>query len=92
MNPLTFIPRLFMASDHSPSLESLKNEIVQSCCATFHTEFQTKHSHPLWLNPSFFVSLPFKQNEDINPTKSSHPRMNPDHYELSLEECTQLVN
>ncbi|GJZ50583.1 putative zinc finger, CCHC-type containing protein [Tanacetum coccineum] len=47
---------------------------------------------PLWLNPSFFVSLPFKQNEDVNPTKASHHGMNPDHYQLAKEECEQLVS
>nr|GEU41981.1 zinc finger, CCHC-type, viral movement protein [Tanacetum cinerariifolium] len=31
-------------------------------------------------------------DEDVNPTKASHPRMNPDHYQLAKEECEQLVS
>nr|GEU70855.1 putative zinc finger, CCHC-type [Tanacetum cinerariifolium] len=29
---------------------------------------------------------------DVNPTKASHPGMNPDHYQLAKEECEQLVS
>ncbi|GJS21715.1 putative reverse transcriptase domain, viral movement protein [Tanacetum coccineum] len=28
----------------------------------------------------------------VNPTKASHPGMNPDHYQLAKEECEQLVS
>ncbi|GKC41110.1 putative zinc finger, CCHC-type containing protein [Tanacetum coccineum] len=30
--------------------------------------------------------------ENVNPTKASHPRINPDHYQLAKEECEQLVS
>jgi len=38
----------------------------------------------------FFIKLPFKLNEDINPTKASHSEMNPEHKILAQEECAQL--
>ncbi|GJZ99352.1 hypothetical protein Tco_0671903 [Tanacetum coccineum] len=86
--------RLFVASITPPifNINSIKQRLIQTCCASSHTEFLTKHPSPLWLNPSFFVSLPFKQNEDVNPTKASHPGMNPEHYQLAKEECEQLVS
>ncbi|XP_023638422.1 uncharacterized protein LOC111830501 [Capsella rubella] len=68
----------------------IKEEIAKTSCAASHSEFLTKCSTPLWKNPEFFISLPFKKNEDINPTKASHPGMNPDHYNLAIEEVEQL--
>nr|GEU41979.1 putative reverse transcriptase domain, viral movement protein [Tanacetum cinerariifolium] len=93
-NPWTAMHRLFVASITPPifNINNIKQRLIQTCCASSHTEFLTKHPSPLWLNPSFFVSLPFKQNEDVNPTKASHPKMNPDHYQLAKEECEQLVS
>ena len=44
----------------------------------------------MWTNSDFFISIPFKKNEDINPTKASHQGMNPDHYQLALQEVAQL--
>nr|GEU88583.1 putative reverse transcriptase domain, viral movement protein [Tanacetum cinerariifolium] len=93
-NTWTAMHRLFVASITPPifNINIIKQRLIQTCCASSHTEFLTKHPLPLWLNPSFFVSLPFKQNEDVNPTKASHPGMNPDHYQLAKEECEQLVS
>ncbi|GJX60433.1 putative reverse transcriptase domain, viral movement protein [Tanacetum coccineum] len=93
-NPWTAMHRLFVASITPPifNINSIKQRLIQTCCASSHTEFLTKHPSPLWLNPSFFVSLPFKQNEDVNPTKASHAGMNPDHYQLAKEECEQLFS
>ena len=31
------------------------------------------------MNPDFFIRLPFKKNEDVNPTKANHRGMNPKH-------------
>nr|GEU83963.1 putative zinc finger, CCHC-type [Tanacetum cinerariifolium] len=90
-NPWTAMHRLFVVSI-TPPINNIKQRLIQPCCASSHTEFLTKHPLPLWLNLSFFVSLPFKQNEDVNPTKASHPGMNPDHYQLTKEECEQLVS
>ncbi|KAL2531113.1 Uncharacterized protein Adt_04464 [Abeliophyllum distichum] len=54
------------------SLHSLTELLIRDCCAESHTDFLTKCTSPLWKNPEFFVSLPFKLNEDVNPTKASH--------------------
>nr|GEY60997.1 putative reverse transcriptase domain, viral movement protein [Tanacetum cinerariifolium] len=93
-NPWTTMHRLFVASITPPifNINSIKQRLIQTCCASSNIEFLTKHPSRLWLNPSFFVSLPFKQNEDVNPTKASHPGMNPNHYQLAKEECEQLVS
>ena len=42
-------------------------------------------------NPHFFVQLPFKLNEDVNPTKATHPRMSPSDLILAQKECSQLL-
>jgi hypothetical protein len=42
-------------------------------------------------NEEFFVKLPFKLNEDINPTKASHRGITPDNLKLTKEECSQLL-
>jgi hypothetical protein len=58
-------------------------------CADSHVEFQ--HPNPLWKNEEFFVKLPFKLNEDINPTKASDPGITPDNLKLAQDECSQLL-
>nr|GFB15703.1 putative zinc finger, CCHC-type [Tanacetum cinerariifolium] len=65
--------RLFVGSITPPifNINNIKQRLIQTYCASSHIEFLTKHPSPLWLNPSFFVSLPFKQNEDVNLTKES---------------------
>ncbi|KAL4590379.1 hypothetical protein LXL04_003308 [Taraxacum kok-saghyz] len=88
-NPYSPVQRVCM---NSPvSIDTIRQSIIQTSCANSHTEFLKKNPSPLWLNPDFFVELPFKQNEDINPTKASHPGMNPDHYQLAVQECDDLV-
>ncbi|PKI73701.1 hypothetical protein CRG98_005942 [Punica granatum] len=54
-------------------------------------EFLKKCPQPLWKNEQFFVRLPFKKNEDINPTKASHSGMNLEHQRLAFAECTELL-
>ena len=34
--------------------------------------------------------MPFKKNEDVNPTKANHSGINPKHLKLAIEECAQL--
>ncbi|KAF3454101.1 hypothetical protein FNV43_RR04548 [Rhamnella rubrinervis] len=43
-------------------------------CTDNHYEF--KHPHPSWKNSEFFLKLPFKLNENMNPTKATHVGMN----------------
>ena len=71
--------------------DSLKLQIISDCCANSHSEF-LKNPNPLWKNPKFFISLPFKKNEDVNPTKASHGGMNPDHLALAKQELTTLLS
>ncbi|KAJ9544618.1 hypothetical protein OSB04_024325 [Centaurea solstitialis] len=89
LNPWSLIHRLYMAS--TINIEVMKQQIIQTSRASSHTDFLMKNKNPLWLNPLFFVSLPFKQNKDFNPTKVSHPGMNPDHYQLAVKECSKRV-
>jgi hypothetical protein len=58
-------------------------------CAKSHADFH--HPKPLWKNEEFFVKLPFKLNEDINPTKASHIGMTPNDLKLAQDECSQLL-
>ncbi|KAH9680027.1 hypothetical protein KPL71_026381 [Citrus sinensis] len=60
-----------------------------SLCPESHSEFT--HPNPLWKNKSFFIRLPFKLNEDINPTKATHPGMSPSDLLLAQKECSQLL-
>jgi hypothetical protein len=64
---LTHIYAISDAPSHfAPLADKLK-----LLCADSHATFQ--HPTPLWKNKEFFIKLPFKLNEDINPTKASHP-------------------
>ena len=49
------------------------------------------HPSPLWKNPAHFVKLPFKLNEDLNPTKATHPGMPPSELKLAQTECAELL-
>ena len=72
--------------------DSLKLQIISDCCVNSHSEFLLKNPNPLWKNPKFFIYLPFKKNEDVNPTKASHRRMNPEHLALAMQELTTLLS
>ncbi|MED6179277.1 hypothetical protein PIB30_115671, partial [Stylosanthes scabra] len=64
--------------------EDIQQRLLKVCCDS-HDKFT--HPHPLWKNKEFFIKLPFKKNEDINPTKATHSGMNPDDLKLAKEEC-----
>ncbi|PKI44150.1 hypothetical protein CRG98_035443 [Punica granatum] len=87
------IPRLFMAQEDEVKqiLSDLVQDLKQQSCADSHQEFLKKCSHPLWKNEQFFVRLPFKKNEDINPTKANHSGMNPEHQQLAIDECAEQL-
>ncbi|KAL2491173.1 Vesicle transport protein GOT1B-like [Abeliophyllum distichum] len=72
------------------SLHSLTELLIRDCCAESHADFLTKCTNPLWKNPEFIVSLPFKLNEDVNPTKASHIGMSPEHLQLATTKLAQL--
>ncbi|KAL4319493.1 hypothetical protein GQ457_18G015440 [Hibiscus cannabinus] len=71
--------------------QSLIEDLKARSCAESHEDFLSKCDHPLWQNPEFYVKLPFKKNEDINPTKASHAGMNPEHQKLAIAECSELL-
>ncbi|KAK9705313.1 hypothetical protein RND81_07G047500 [Saponaria officinalis] len=71
-------------------IQLFPDNIAKTLCAESHSEFLTKCSSPLWQNPEFFITLPLKKNEDINPTKVSHMGMNPDHYTLAFKKAEQV--
>jgi len=72
--PFSEITRLFSLAEASPEVGEFKQKI-SSFCADSHEEFY--HPYPSWKNREYFVDLPFKLNEDINPTKATHPGMTP---------------
>ena len=57
-----------------------------------HFEFFLKNPNLLWKNLKFFIYLPFKKNEDVNPTKASHRGMNPEHLALATQELSTLLS
>ncbi|KAK8565042.1 hypothetical protein V6N12_058617 [Hibiscus sabdariffa] len=88
--PFVDIPRLYLAGSMK-IISSTVKELKIKACAESHEEFLSKCAHPLWKNPEFFIQMPFKKNEDINPTKASHSGMNPDHQKLAETECNKLL-
>ena len=71
----TQVPHLFVVDPY----DSLRFQIINDCCANSHSDFLLKNPNPLWMNPYFFIHLPFKKNEDVNPMKASHRGMNLEH-------------
>ncbi|KAH9801875.1 hypothetical protein KPL71_001187 [Citrus sinensis] len=68
--PYTDTLRLYALSE-TPSPYSHISQKLLEFCPENHSQFH--HPSPLWKNEQFFIQLPFKLNEDINPTKVSHP-------------------
>ncbi|RDX86364.1 hypothetical protein CR513_32304, partial [Mucuna pruriens] len=77
--PFTEVLKLFSLTESPTEIEEIKKKIL-SLCANSHEEFT--HPNPIWKNHDFFIRLPFKLNEDVNPTKATHPGMTPS--DLSL--------
>ncbi|KAI5444710.1 hypothetical protein KIW84_013112 [Lathyrus oleraceus] len=86
--PYSGILKLYSLSKIPVGYEEIKSNLLK-LCADNHEEF--RHPKPLWENKDFFVQLTFKLNEDINPTKATHPGMSPSDYSLAREECHQLL-
>ncbi|KAH0781397.1 hypothetical protein KY290_000995 [Solanum tuberosum] len=72
-------------------VKNIKSQLVEESCDDSHKEFMKKHDNPLWLNKEFFISIPFKRNENINLTRASHSGMNPKHLQLAKKECDELL-
>ncbi|KAH9684900.1 hypothetical protein KPL70_013722 [Citrus sinensis] len=86
--PYTNILKLYNLSETPQSYQDISTKLLSFCPET-HSEFT--HLNPLWKNKSFFIKLPFKLNEDINPTKATHPGMSPSDLLLTQQECSQLL-
>ncbi|KAH9769411.1 hypothetical protein KPL71_011986 [Citrus sinensis] len=86
--PFTDILKLYNLSETPQSYQDISTKLL-SFCPESHSEFT--HPNPLWKNGSFFIKLPFKLNEDINPTKATHPGMSPSDLLLAQQECSQLL-
>ena len=84
---LDTVPHLFTVD----SFDSLKLQIINDCCANSHSKFLLKNPNPLWKNQKNFMHFPFKKNEDVNPTKTNHKGMNPDHLALAKQELSTLL-
>ena len=86
--PFLEIMRLFYLAEAPPEVGEFKKKI-SSLCADNHENF--KHPYPLWKNKKYFVDLPFRLNEDINPTKATHPGMSPSNLQVARQECQDLL-
>eukprot|EP00257_Ricinus_communis_P024146 XP_015584293.1 uncharacterized protein LOC107262618 [Ricinus communis] len=86
--PYTQNPNQFSIAEVPLDFAHLK-ELFIPCCADSHRNFY--HPSPLYKNPDFFITLPFKLNEDVNPTRASHPGMSPSDLALARQECQELL-
>ncbi|KAH9649287.1 hypothetical protein KPL70_025929 [Citrus sinensis] len=80
--------RLYALSETSSPYSQISQKFLEFCPEN-HSQFH--HPSPLWKNEQFFIHLPFKLNEDINPTKASHSGMSPSDLLLTKQECSQLL-
>ena len=85
--PYTDVLRLYTLSDTAPLYTTITKKFLQFYSET-HSQFS--HHFPLWKNDKFFIQLPFKLNEDVNPTMATHPGMPPFDLSLANQECDQL--
>ncbi|PKI43694.1 hypothetical protein CRG98_035893 [Punica granatum] len=71
--------------DNEAAQTIMNPEVLPKECWKPHTK------HFRIASSEFFVKLPFKMNENINPTKASHSGMNPEHQKLATAECAELL-
>ncbi|XP_024042650.1 uncharacterized protein LOC112099525 [Citrus clementina] len=86
--PYTDQLKLYHLPQSPPDYQSISAQLLRFCPPN-HLAFA--HPHPLWKNPAHFVKLPFKLNEDLNPTKATHPGMPPSKLQLAQTECAELL-
>ena len=86
--PWESIPNYFLMPPDPFS--KARKRVIENYGATSHVEFLQKCDHPLWKNQQLFIGLTFNLNEDIHPTKASHPGMNLEHKKMATEECKEL--
>ncbi|KAK9180787.1 hypothetical protein WN944_023922 [Citrus x changshan-huyou] len=88
IKPFTSTLKIYSLANSPPSYQAITDQILNFCPEN-HGLFT--HLNPLWKNPKFFISLPFKLNEDSNPTKATHTGMTPQDLILAQQECAQLL-
>ncbi|KAK9011412.1 hypothetical protein V6N11_044263 [Hibiscus sabdariffa] len=88
--PFVEILRLYLV-EPAEKITMISEELKAKSCAESHEDFLSKCDHPLWKKSQFFIKLPFKKNEDVNPTKASHTGMNPEHQKLAETKCNDLL-
>ncbi|RDX82731.1 hypothetical protein CR513_36432, partial [Mucuna pruriens] len=86
--PFIEVLKLFSITETYADIKEIKRKMF-SLCANSHEEFT--HPNPIWKNPDFFIRLPFKLNEDVNPTKATHLGMTPSDLLLARQECHELL-
>ncbi|RDX90391.1 hypothetical protein CR513_27746, partial [Mucuna pruriens] len=74
--------------EFKPFTEVLK---LFSIAEEFTTHEEFTYPNPIWKNFDFFIHLPFKLNEDVNPTKATHSGMTPSDLLLARQECHELL-
>ena len=74
IKPFTSTLKIYSLANSPPSYQAITDQILKFCPEN-HSLFT--HPNRLWKNPKFFISLPFKLNEDSNPTKATHTGMTP---------------
>lgn len=89
--PFVQISKLYFLQQPNEQGQMIIELLKEKTCANSHLEFHLKYNNPLWKNLELFLRLPFKLNEDINPTKASHSSMYLDHQKLIEEECNELL-
>ncbi|KAH9716901.1 hypothetical protein KPL71_021631 [Citrus sinensis] len=67
--PYTNVLRLYKITDVPSPYSHISQKLLEFC---LDSHYQFHHPSPLWKNEQFFIHLPFKLNQDINPTKASH--------------------
>ena len=83
--PYTDTLRLYALLETSSPYSHISHKFLEFCLEN-HSQFH--HPSPLWKNEQLFIHLPFKPNEDINPTKGSHLCMSPLNLLLGKQECS----
>ncbi|RYQ98625.1 hypothetical protein Ahy_B07g086388 isoform C [Arachis hypogaea] len=86
--PFTGIQSILEIQEAPKEYKEVQQQLLNACCDS-HDQFS--HPTPLWKNPNFYVRLPFKKNEDINPAKVIHSGMNPEDLRLARAECATLL-
>ncbi|RYQ98567.1 hypothetical protein Ahy_B07g086315 isoform A [Arachis hypogaea] len=86
--PFVTTTGIFEISKAPSEYEDVQKRLLKTWCDS-HDKFV--HPLPLWKNQEFYIRLPFKKNEDINLTKTTHSGMNPEDLKLAKEECAALL-